>query len=178
MLISLTQSQISLISLILLKAIADSKIVESKKFIQHGSTSVFDHSLNVVFSALRISSFLKIKVDEASLIRGCLFHDYFLYDWHSKTTARPRPHGYLHPKIALENTLKVYNLNSIEQDMIKHHMFPLTICPPKTKEGLILVIADKWCSILETFKANEWFKGKNRFRRIKGYSTFVQNSSL
>jgi len=157
--IALTVGQITLANMILIKAIKDSRIIESKNFIQHGNTSVYDHSLNVTYCALAVSSIFKVKVNETSLIRGCLFHDYFLYDWHSKKTDRPRPHGYLHPKIALNNTMKVYELNSIEQDMIKHHMFPLTITPPKTKEGLILVIADKWCSIGETLKIKKWSNG-------------------
>jgi len=154
---ALTLSQKSLINTILTNAIHDSRILESKQFMQHGDTSVFDHSLNVTFAALKLASFFKMKIDEPSLIRGCLFHDYFLYDWHSKAPERPRPHGYLHPKIALQNTMQVYDLNETEQDMIKHHMFPLTIKPPKTKEGFLLLLADKWCSILETFKIKKNF---------------------
>lgn len=153
--IALTLNQQFLVNMILLRAAYESRILESKFHIQHGSTSVFDHSLNVTYSALKLSSFLKLKVDEASLIRGCLFHDYFLYDWHCKKTVRPRPHGFIHPKIALKNALKVYDLNSTEKDMIEHHMFPLTLRPPKTKEGFILVIVDKWCSILETFRLKQ-----------------------
>lgn len=157
---TLTFGQISLVNMILLKAIKDSRILETKQHIQHGSTSVFDHSVNVACCALKFSTIFKMKIDETSLIRGCLFHDYFLYDWHSKETDRPRPHGFLHPKIALKNALKVYPLNNIEQDMIEHHMFPLTLRPPKTKEGFLLTLADKWCSIGETLKVNEWFNGK------------------
>ena len=43
----------------------------------------------------------------------------------------------------------------VEQDIIKHHMFPLTPCPPKTKEGWIVSISDKLCSTYETLKLNE-----------------------
>ena len=99
------------------------------------------------------------KIDEPSLIRGALLHDYFLYDWHDKK-ARVNPHGYLHPGIALKNASEIFDLNKTEKDIIKHHMFPLTLCPPLTKEGFCVTIADKYCSLYETFKINEWNNGK------------------
>jgi len=133
---------------------ATSRILENKHYIQHGTTTLFTHCKNVAVLSVKIAKIFHIKVDMQSLIRGSLLHDYYLYDWHDKN-ARPSLHGFKHPAIALQNAMSIYTLNSIEQDIIKHHMFPLTPCPPKTKEGWIVSISDKLCSTYETLKLNE-----------------------
>lgn len=135
-----------------------------KKCIQHGTYSVYDHSLYVTSMCLRISKKLRIKINEKSLVRGALLHDYFLYDWHEPTKAN-RIHGFTHPGIALRNAEKVFKLNKIEKNMIKRHMFPLTPVPPRYREAVILCVADKICATYETvggFKK----KLKNKLRRV------------
>ena len=118
-------------------------------FIQHGDTTVRTHCLHVAQTAYFLACRFGWKVDEASLIRGALLHDYFLYDWHVKCWANSI-HGYTHPGKALRQAEKDFDLNDTERDMIKHHMFPLTVFPPRTKEGWILVLADKICAMGET----------------------------
>ena len=93
-----------------------------KNCIQHGTFSVYDHSLYVTSMCLRISKKLKLKVDEKALVRGALLHDYFLYDWHEPTKAN-RIHGFTHPGIALNNAEKVFHLGKIEKNMIKTEIF-------------------------------------------------------
>lgn len=133
---------------------ATSRILDNRKFIQHGTTTLFQHCRNVALLSLKLARMFHIKVDERSMVRGALLHDYYLYDWHDKQ-ARPHLHGYVHPALALQNAERIYTLNPTEIDIIKHHMFPLTICPPQTKEGLLVSIADKLCSTYETLKLNE-----------------------
>lgn len=128
---------------------SSSRFDESVNYIQHGKTSVREHSINVAHTAYYMSHKLNIKVKEDELIRGALLHDYFLYDWHDKSL-RNSIHGYLHPGFALKEAEKDFDLTFVERDMIKHHMFPLTITPPKTKEGVLLCVADKLCAIKET----------------------------
>ncbi len=120
-----------------------------KKCIQHGSFSVYDHSLFVTSMCLRISRKLRIRVNEKAMIRGALLHDYFLYDWHEPTKAN-RIHGFTHPVIALRNAEKVFHLGKIEKNMIRRHMFPLTPIPPRYRESVILCVADKICATYET----------------------------
>ena len=130
--------------------ILDSEGMKIEKLcVQHGTFSVFDHSLFVTSMCIRISKMFKIKVNEKSMIRGALLHDYFLYDWHEPTKQK-KLHGFKHPKIALENAKKEYDLNKIEQNMILRHMFPLTLTPPKYRESVILCISDKLCATYET----------------------------
>lgn len=135
---------------IILKNLNDStRFLETKNFIQHGDTSVYEHVINVSFMAIEIAESLNLNVDYNSLIRGALLHDYFLYDWHDKET-RPLLHGFSHPSIALSNAKKELNLNEIEEDIIKKHMFPLTLFPPKYKESWIVTLADKIVATRET----------------------------
>jgi uncharacterized protein len=46
--------------------------------------------------------------------------------------------------------MKEYRLTDREQEIIKKHMWPLTIVPPTCREAWIVSMADKWCSTLET----------------------------
>ena len=122
-----------------------------KEFMQHGTVSVFDHCLSVATMCVKIASLNIIKVDYASLIRGALLHDYFLYDWHN-SKCKEGLHGYKHAKIALKNAKRDFDINKIEANMIKSHMFPLNLFSfPKYNESIILCIADKICATKETF---------------------------
>lgn len=127
----------------------NTRFLETKNFIQHGDTSVYEHVINVSYMAIEIAESLNLNVDYDSLIRGALLHDYFLYDWHDKKT-RPMLHGFYHPGIALLNAKKELSLNEIEEDIIKKHMFPLTLFPPKYKEAWVVTLADKIVATKET----------------------------
>ena len=127
------------------------KYKSQKNYIQHGKTSVLEHEMNVTIYALKIADKFKIKVDEKSLIRGSLLHDYFLYDWHVKDKSHAL-HGFFHAKKALVNASNDFDLNTIEKNMIYTHMFPLNLRIPKYKESIILCIADKIVATKETIK--------------------------
>ena len=123
----------------------------TKNFIQHGNTSVYAHTISVACACINFVRKYKLKVDEKSLIRGALLHDYFLYDWHDKKPQR-RIHGFTHPYIACKNALEDTLLNEKEKNIIKRHMFPLTPIPPKYKEAWIVCFIDKLLSLKETFR--------------------------
>ncbi|NLK45969.1 MAG: HD domain-containing protein [Treponema sp.] len=153
--ITLTIRQIKLLDDILKQLIKKTQFLASKEFVQHGKTSVFNHSLNVATISLKLACFFNINIDEKSLITGALLHDYFLYDWHDKQRC-PSWHCFKHPKIALENAKRDFYVNTIEEDIIINHMFPLTLNVPKTKEGWLVSIADKFCCIVETFRLQKY----------------------
>ncbi len=121
--------------------------LRQKHYIQHGKVSVYEHCLNVSKMCLFLASVLHLHVDERALVRGALLHDYFLYDWHEPGHSW---HGFTHPEAALENACRDYQLGDIEKDMIKKHMFPLTVVPPRYKESVLITIADKLSAIDET----------------------------
>lgn len=128
----------------------DSRFCESKKYIQHGNISVYMHSIAVAYYSCWLAEHYNIKVKKKELIRGALLHDYFLYDWHKNKEEGRHLHGFTHPATALRNALEDFDLTLIEQDIIKRHMFPLIPVPPKYREGVLVSIADKICSIYET----------------------------
>lgn len=121
-----------------------------KSHVQHGHTSVYEHSVAVTVECLRIADQFDIAVDRRSLIRGALLHDYFLYDWHSRPKEH-RPHGFTHAKTALGNAERDFQINPIEAEMIRCHMFPMNILRiPHHRESIILCLADKTVASRET----------------------------
>ena len=132
--------------------LGDERLMKMKEYVQHGDVSTYDHAVLVAFYSCMLACRLRLKYDERALIRGALLHDYFLYDWHEKDASH-KWHGFHHAKKACENAARdIPDLNEIEKDMIKCHMFPLNIVPPKYMEGWILCCADKICSGAETVK--------------------------
>lgn len=137
----------------------NSKLHQMDSFIQHGETSCLKHTIAVAYYSLKLAKFLRIKCKERELIRGALLHDYFLYDWH--VGGWSKLHGFTHPKTALKNAEVDFSLTDRERDIIKKHMFPLTLFPPKCREGWLVCMVDKGCSLYETFKK------KNAYSKVK-----------
>lgn len=125
---------------------------KTEQYIQHGNVSVKKHCLSVAECSLFIEEKLKklgIRCQEREMVRGALLHDYFLYDWHDKTS-HERLHGFYHPGVALVNASREYRLSERERDIISKHMWPLTVKPPACREAWIVTTADKYCSLRET----------------------------
>ena len=140
------------------------KFLKMNRYIQHGNTSCLLHSIAVSYYSYRLAKFLRLNIHEKELIRGALLHDYFLYDWHAKykPTRNVGLHGRIHPKIALFNARKDYDINELEADIIARHMFPLTFTPPKYKESIIVCLVDKVLSTYEVFSKNAYTKITDR----------------
>ncbi len=127
-------------------------VLSMKNYIQHGTTTTFDHCLSVSYYSYKIAK--KFNLDARSVARAGLLHDLFLYDWHKVMEKKPlfQKHGFTHPKAALDNAVKYFNLNDIEKDIIEKHMWPLTLRKvPKYRESIIVTMVDKYCSTRETF---------------------------
>lgn len=130
-----------------------SNFQSTRKHIQHGTIPVHRHCMDVANQSIKINKFLGIHGNERAIIRGALLHDYFLYDWHDKKRdSYQRLHGFYHPGIALKNAQKEYTLSDKEKDIIKKHMWPLTVVPPVCREAWVVTAADKYCSLLETLR--------------------------
>lgn len=124
----------------------------TKAHIQHGTMTVHNHCVDVARYSLLLNKKLRIGCNKHDLIRGALLHDYFLYDWHDKEYLehRQRLHGFHHPFTALRNAGKEYQLNDTQREIIKKHMWPLTVVPPTCREAWVVTAADKYCSLMET----------------------------
>lgn len=125
-------------------------VLQMKQYIQHGTTTTFDHCLNVAYHNYNICK--KFNLDAKSGARAGMLHDLFLYDWHYypiKKLDRLR-HGATHPKRAYENACKHFELSPCEKDIICKHMFPMTVALPKYRETVVIILVDKYCGLLET----------------------------
>ena len=129
----------------------------TKRHVQHGTVTVHRHCMDVAEYSLLLNNRLGLKCNQHDLIRGALLHDYFLYDWHDKEylSQRRRLHGFWHPGIALKNAEKEYELNDAQREIIKKHMWPLTVVPPTCREAWVVTAADKYCSLMETVGAHK-----------------------
>lgn len=124
----------------------------TREFIQHGDVTVYAHVTSVARASLSFAERLDrvgISVDRASLLRGALLHDYFLYDWHDPDPSH-RLHGFRHPFFALARAEEDFELTPRERNIIARHMFPLVPVPPTCREAWIVCLADKWCALCET----------------------------
>ncbi|HON80398.1 MAG TPA: hypothetical protein PK544_18045 [Spirochaetota bacterium] len=108
------------------------------QFRHHGSVSCLDHCIDVALITFSLAE--RHGCDAVSAARGALLHDLFFYNWRSEG---PRLHGFRHPAIACANAGKLFELNTIEEDAILRHMWPLTPVPPRYRESMLVCYADK-----------------------------------
>ena len=127
-----------------------------KRYRHHLKGSVYDHSVKVAYLCYKHYQRFGTKVAPEELLRGALLHDFYLYDRKNKAMS-PRLHVLRHPRYALANVKEYYTgLTRIEQDMILHHMFPLTISPPRTRAGWLICFYDKVAAVTDVFGRNKW----------------------
>lgn len=107
----------------------------------HFGKTRLDHVLDVAWLAFMVSK--RFPLDHDAVVRGALLHDLFYYDW---LREGPSWHGVRHPRIALENARTVTTLSGKEEDIIKKHMWPLTVVLPKYAEAWIVCFSDIYCS--------------------------------
>lgn len=128
------------------------KIREMENYPAHGVVSTYHHSVRVAAVSFMINRRYHLRADERSLVRGAMLHDFYLYDWHKKEGRKLRDlHGFSHPVSALQNAREHFRLNRREENIIRSHMWPLTLLHvPSCREAVIVCIADKICSGQET----------------------------
>lgn len=145
--------------------ITNNIVQKMKLYRQHYNISTFEHCYNVSLISYKICK--KLKLDYISAARGGMLHDLFLYDWRNskKTLHLDGYHAFVHPKIALENANKLFDLNKKEQDIILKHMWPVTISFPKYIESYIITFVDKYSTILESLSFYNKFLLKKKVYR-------------
>ena len=118
------------------------------KSMTHHATNRLDHIKRVSKLSFYVSKILKM--DYVSCTRGALLHDFF-----TKSDLRRNEYKKFlknHPRIALSNSKKYFNLNDIEENVILSHMYPLAEVKPKYPESKVVCISDKVISIYEFFR--------------------------
>lgn len=131
--------------------IATKRFKKSKHVQHHYVTSVARHSYRVAVASDDIANKLiskGIKVDKETLIRAALLHDIAM--------TLPRVHRKrgiikycMHPFSGSRLVDEEFDVDKKTLRAIKYHMWPLTIIPPTSREGWILLAADKYCSVQE-----------------------------
>lgn len=124
-------------------------VQQMKNYKQHYETTCFDHCYTAAYYCFSLCK--KYHLDYQSATRAAMLHDLFLYDWRVRQPDRKGFHAFTHGKKACENACKIFDLNEKEKDMIIKHMWPVTIEFPKSIEGFILTLVDKYCAIEESF---------------------------
>ena len=129
----------------------DPRIRQMRKYSQHESSNSLKHSIHVAKTGFALAEKLHIKIDEEVLAVGALLHDYYLYDIEESGYSDYR-HGTVHPRIALDNAMRDFPLDRKEQNIIRSHMWPLTLFHyPQSKEAWVITMADKYCAVREMF---------------------------
>ena len=124
----------------LVKDITDNKDFNKlNKELHHGITR-YDHSMRVAKWTYQICNKLNIKSIKETT-RAALLHDFYINKDLKDENGVQKLHN--HPDKALENSLKYYDLNNVQQDIIKSHMFPCNLNVPKYKESWLVSGIDK-----------------------------------
>ncbi len=122
------------------------KHFQELKYCPHHGINRYDHLIHV-----SMLTYKKCMNDEdinlRDTVRASLLHDFFTDE--DVNGVRGDKLYKVHPVVALENAEKYFTLTDIQKDIILNHMYPVTSTMPKTKEGKIVSLCDKECSIKE-----------------------------
>jgi uncharacterized protein len=124
----------------------DDMVRQLDSYTQHYCYTRLHHSLDVAYYSFFITRLLGW--DSRSTARAALLHDLFLYDRHADSYTG-KHHATQHPRIALENARLVCDLNKREENIIRRHMWIITLVPPRYKEGFVVTFVDKFCAAKE-----------------------------
>lgn len=125
-------------------------VQQLRDYHQHFKTTRYQHSINVAYYTFMICR--KLNLDEISGARAGMLHDLYLYDWKNKEQPIEGRHSVVHPQVALSTAKQHFEVNDIMADAIVHHMWPMSIHMPKSKEGWVLQAVDKYCAVAEIVK--------------------------
>lgn len=148
-------------------------VQKMKDYNHHCDVSCFEHCKHVAYVNYLICK--KLKLDYIASTKAGMLHDLFLYDWRGSSKKIGGLHAFVHPKIALKNANKLFDLNDKEQDIILKHMWPVTLAFPKYKESFVITISDKYCAsaeILDYFKRRK-LKTLLRYAYIFAFLLFI-----
>ena len=136
------------------KYLNDPHFLKMDEYKAHGKNSVLSHSVDVAKPAYCLNRDLHMHADLDTLLTGAILHDFYLYDWHDARLFVNifKMHGYTHPSKACENAVTYFDVNEDVQEVIRCHMWPLTLRSfPKSREAILVCMADKLCALRETF---------------------------
>ena len=144
----------------------DEKTMRMRDYIQHGTITTHEHCMDVARCAFKLNRRLHLHADEQALVEAGYLHDYYLYDIKAEGLS-PYRHGTSHPGKAAENAGRDFGLTPNEINIIRGHMWPLTLAhPPKSREAILVSLADKEVATVE-FVRPELRKARKAYKRFK-----------
>lgn len=117
--------------------------------IEHHGISRWEHLLKVSYHSYLIAK--KLKFDYKSVARGGLLHDFYL-DGDERNAKEKFLDTFTHPSRALTTSIKNFNINKIEKNIIISHMFPIYPTIPTYKESILVNFVDKGIGAYEMTK--------------------------
>lgn len=121
-------------------------------FAQHAGTNTLRHSYRVAQKSFDLAERFGWDIDEKELARRALLHDYYQYSVRDEglNVLQAFRHGTTHPRVAAENADRDFGLTDKEMNIIRSHMWPLTLrTMPKSKEAALVCLADKYIATKE-----------------------------
>lgn len=140
---------------------------------QHFDIDRLQHITSVAYISFLVSR--KLGCDFRLAARGAMLHDLFYYDWREKDASH-KWHGYYHPGFAVKNA-KVLLGGELEpkmENIIRRHMWPLTLTPPRYRESMIVSMADKYCSSWEILISFHKKSREKFLRALQEYEAKMQ----
>lgn len=125
---------------------------KTKKIIHHGLNR-FDHSMRVSYYSYKLSKILKL--DYREVARAGLLHDFFYSSNDEEKGFQKIETLVNHPKYALANAKKDFELTEKEQNIIVSHMFPLAFRLPKYLESWLVNIVDNFVAVMEAYQSTK-----------------------
>lgn len=132
-------------------------ILENNEFkqietIKHHNTTRMDHSLKVSYYSYKVAKTLNLDYIETA--RAGLLHDFYINEIRKCTNIKDKVllFSSKHPKEAVINSKRNFELTDKEIDIIESHMFPMNNKIPKYSESWIVSIVDKILSFGEFYK--------------------------
>ena len=148
------------------KLLEDPRIVKLCTFPQHHGSNTLQHCIAVAKRSFDLAEKFGWDIDERELARGAMLHDYYQYNIKEEGLTA-YGHGTSHPQIAMQKADKDFHLTEKEKNIIRGHMWPLTLAhPPKSKEAVLVSLADKEIATMEFVKP-ELSRARKAYRRFK-----------
>lgn len=89
-----------------------------------------------------------IAMSEVDVVRASLLHDIGMTE--DEVFLSPsRVKAYSHPRVGMRIALEEFRVNEVQADAILRHMWPIGHVPSHSREGWVIMLADKCCSMSE-----------------------------
>ena len=133
----------------IVKDILDNENFKMMDTINHHGTTRMKHCIRVSYYSYKVGKKLKLHTKE--LARAGLLHDYFM-SYPDRTKLERFLSTFIHPKYAVINAERDFEINKMEHNIIRAHMFPVNPALPIYLESWLVSTVDKVVGLVETVR--------------------------